>query len=124
MILLGIYFFVFENTYDIMVGRKGEMMRVDEQFMEEVGLGAMPADEKKAFMQHAEEELQVRVGQGIGAGLPDEKMREFDEVTDLNAARNWLEQNVPDYREIVRRVYENFKQEILAERNSILGVAA
>ncbi len=99
-------------------------MRVDDQFMEEVGLGAMPEDEKKAFMQHAEEELQVRVGQGIGAGMTDEQMREFDEATDLQAARDWLEKNVPDYRELVKRIYEGFKQEILAERESILGTAA
>ena len=42
------------------------MMRVDEQFMEEVGLGAMPEAEKQEFMKHAQEELEVRVGQGIG----------------------------------------------------------
>lgn len=98
-------------------------MRVDDKFMEEVGLGAMPAEEKKAFMRHAEEELQVRVGQGIGAELTDEQMRDFDEIEDLKVAKSWLERNVPAYREIVARIYEGFKQEILAERNSILGTA-
>lgn len=98
-------------------------MHVDEKFMEEVGLGAMPAEEKRAFMQHAEEELQVRVGQGIGAEMSDEQLQEFDGISDLKVARSWLEQNVPAYREIVARIYESFKQELLAERQSILGEA-
>lgn len=96
-------------------------MRIDDQFMEEVGLAEMPEDEKRAFMQHAEEELEVRVGQGIGVNLSDEQMQEFEQITDLDQAAIWLEQNAPDFRVVIARVYENFKQEILAERQNILG---
>ncbi len=96
-------------------------MRIDEEFMEEVGLGAMPEDEKQAFMQHAEEELEVRVGQGVGADLTDEQMQEFDQITDLDEAIGWLEQNAPDFRQTVARIYENFKQELINERQSILN---
>ena len=45
------------------------MIRVDEDFMTEVGLTEMPAAEKQAFMDHAEEELEVRVGQKIQPGF-------------------------------------------------------
>ena len=44
-------------------------MQIDEQFMTEVGLGQMPAAEKRAFMDHATEELEVRAGQNIGSQL-------------------------------------------------------
>lgn len=98
-------------------------MRIDEQFMEEVGLGAMPEDEKRAFMQHAEEELEVRVGHGVGAGLSDAQLIEFDEISDLNVAEAWLNQNVPNFREIVEGIYQKFKEELIAERNNILGIA-
>lgn len=114
-------FYFFESFYAIMV-KRGEKMRIDEEFMEEVGLGAMPEEEKKAFMQHAEEELEVRVGQGVGADLTDEQMREFDQITDLDAAIDWLEQNAPNFRETVAHIYENFKQELINERQSILGL--
>lgn len=97
-------------------------MRVDEQFMEEVGLGAMPLDEKQAFMQHAEEELEVRVGQAVGADLTDEQMDEFDKMTDLKQAAEWLNAHVPNFRQITEEVYQKFKQELVAERNSILGI--
>lgn len=98
-------------------------MRIDEQFMEEVGLGAMSPDEKQAFMQHAEEELEVRVGQAVGAELTDAQIDEFDGIADLNQAAEWLNQNVPNFRETAEHVFRNFKQELIAERNSILGVA-
>lgn len=97
-------------------------MRIDEEFMEEVGLGAMPAEEKQAFMQHAEEELEVRVGQEVGATLSDAQLAEFDQITDLTEATDWLDQNAPNFREIVTRVYEDFKRELLSERQSILGM--
>ena len=98
-------------------------MRIDEEFMEEVGLGAMPPEEKRAFMQHAEEELEVRVGQAVGADLTDAQMEEFDQMTDLDQAAAWLEQNVPNFREIAEHVFRNFRQELIAERNNILGIA-
>lgn len=96
-------------------------MRIDDEFMEEVGLGAMPEAEKQAFMKHAEEELEVRVGQAVGADLTDEQMREFDGIEDLSEATQWLEQNAPNFRETVAHVYEMFKQELINERQHILS---
>lgn len=96
-------------------------MRIDEQFMKEVGLDKMPAAEKQAFMEHAEEELEVRVGQSIGAYLSAAQMDEFENIDDMQAAASWLEKNVPNFREVVKTVYDGFKRELIAERDSILG---
>ncbi len=96
-------------------------MRVDEQFMQEVGLGEMPEGEKQAFMEHAQEELEVRVGHHVGAELTDQQMLEFENIEDVNEAVNWLERNVPNYRTIVEQVYQGFKNELLAERQKILS---
>ena len=95
-------------------------MRVDEQFMQEVGLGEMPEAEKRAFMEHAQEELEVRVGHHVGAELTDAQVAEFETINDLNEATNWLERNVPGYRAIVEQVYQSFKNELLSERQKIL----
>lgn len=97
------------------------MVRIDDAFMEEVGLAAMPPAEKQAFMEHATQELEVRVGQRIGAGLPEEKLAEFEEIEDLPLAANWLQENVPNYREIVLATFEEFKNELRSERERILG---
>ena len=98
-------------------------MRIDEQFMAEVGLDAMPPAEKQAFMQHAEEELEVRVGHGVSANLTDAQLMDFDQITDLGAAEAWLTQNVPNFREIIEDIYRKFKEELIAERSAILGTA-
>ena len=98
-------------------------MRIDDDFMKEVGLAEMPEAEKQEFMRHAQEELEVRVGQEIGAGFSEEQMDAFDEINDLSEAAAWLDANAPEFREIARRVYEGFKQELIAERNNILGIA-
>lgn len=98
------------------------MIRVDEDFMTEVGLAEMPTAEKQAFMDHAEEELEVRVGQKISSRLSDEQIDEFSRIQNDNSKTlSWLERNVPDFREIVMQVFQAFKQELTAERQSILG---
>lgn len=96
-------------------------MHVDEAFMHEVGLGEMPEEEKRAFMEHAEEELEVRVGQGVGASLTDEQMDEFERVAGTDEAAQWLERNVPDFRETVAQVFRSFKEELKRERDAILA---
>lgn len=98
-------------------------MRVNEKFMQEVGLGAMPEAERKAFMNHAEEELEVRVGQGIGEFLTEELLVEFEGIDDLDAAAVWLEKYVPNFREVVTKICDDFKAEIKMQAPEILGEA-
>lgn len=97
-------------------------MRIDDDFMAEVGLGAMPEAEKQAFMQHAEEELEVRVGHAVGAYLSDDQLLEFDQITDVDVAAAWLNKNVPNYLNVVEQVFQTFKQELITEQQKILGM--
>ncbi len=96
-------------------------MRIDDQFMNEVGLADMPEAEKQAFMQHAEEELEVRVGQALGMNLTDAQLMEFEEIDDLDQAADWLSANAPNFREVAEQVYTAFKQELTQERQNILA---
>ena len=50
-------------------------------------------------------------------------MNEFDAITDLGQAAKWLDVNAPNFRQVTEQVYEKFKQELIAERNNILGMA-
>lgn len=97
------------------------MALIDENFLAEVGLAEMPAAEKSAFIEHATEELEVRVGQRIGAELSAEQLAEFEQVDGTDAVTPWLEQNVPNFCEIVLQVFQEFKQELLAEHQAILA---
>lgn len=90
------------------------MIRVDDDFMREVGLEKMPPEEKAEFMKDAEEELEIRIGQEIGGKMTEEQMEEFEVMTDAVMAAEWLEEHIPDYREMAKRIFDEFKAEIRA----------
>ena len=95
-------------------------MQFDEQFLQEMGLQAMPEDQKQAFLDYVQEELEVRIGERISKGLTEVQLNEFDQITDPLEAAKWLEKNRPDYREIVTRTIEEMKQEIRANRSKLI----
>ena len=95
-------------------------MEFDDKFLQEMGLTAMPEEQKQAFLDYIQEELEVRIGERISKGLTEVQLNEFDQITDQAEATKWLEQNRPDYREIVTRTIEEMKQEIRANRNRLI----
>lgn len=96
-------------------------MNFDDKFLQEMGLSAMPEGEKQKFLDYIQEELEVRIGERISRGLTETQLNEFDQLTDQNEARKWLEQNRPDYREIVTRTIDEMKAEIRANRARLVG---
>ena len=95
-------------------------MEFDDKFLQEMGLTAMPEEQKQAFLDYIQEELEVRIGERISKGLTEVQLNEFDQITDQAEATKWLEQNRPDYREIVTRTIEEMKQEIRANRSRLI----
>lgn len=96
-------------------------MEIDEKFLREVGLSAMPEEQKKAFLEYAQEELEVRVGEEIADGMTEEKMQEFENAKTDEETEKWLNDNKPNYKEIVDKTIEDFKNEITKNRDTILG---
>ncbi len=98
------------------------MRPIDEAFLAEVGLAAMPEPKKQEFLNFVQEELEVRIGERIAKGLPEVKLNEFDMITDREEATKWLEINRPDYREIVERTIRELKDEIRANSSKLLNM--
>ncbi len=96
-------------------------MNFDENFLQEMGLSAMPADKKQEFLNYIQEELEVRIGERISKGLTDEQLQEFDSLLGTDEAAKWLEKNRPDYREIVNRSIQEMKDAIAKNRSQLLG---
>lgn len=96
-------------------------MEFDEQFLQEMGLQAMPEDQKQPFLEYVQEELEIRIGQQIAKGLPPEKVQEFAQLSDPDQILQWFETNRPDFREIVNRTVEAMKDEIRANRDRLIG---
>lgn len=95
-------------------------MQFDDKFLQEMGLSAMPENQKQAFLDYVREELEVRIGERISKGLTEVQLNEFDQITDQKEATKWLEKNRPDYREIVTRTIEEMKSEIRANRSRLV----
>ena len=52
--------------------------------------------------------------------MTEEKMREFEAAKTDEETRKWLEENKPDYREIVEKTARELKEEISRNRDKIL----
>jgi hypothetical protein len=75
------------------------MFQLDDNFLKELGLDGLPEDQKKAFLQHIYEELELRVGTKLSEGLSEQQMQEFESFVDQDdeKVRAWLDKNLPDY---------------------------
>lgn len=138
------------------------MFQLDDNFLQEVGLGALPDDQKKMFLDHFREQLELRVGTRLSEGLSEAQLEEFESFIDRNdekvaawlsantpdfeqdqiyqqlkagapesipqnvvlaeyASLKWLGLNRPDYKEVVSQTMNELKNEIIANRDAILG---
>lgn len=77
------------------------MFQLDDQFLEDVGLGALPEAEKKPFLQHTYDQLEYRVGVRLSEGMSDEQLQEFERIIDRDqpTITAWLAQHAPAYQQ-------------------------
>ena len=140
------------------------MFQLDDKFLQDVGLGDLPDDQKQAFLDHFREQLELRVGTRLSEGLSDGQLEEFEAFIDRkdDVVQSWLANNVPnyredqifqqlksgapanipenvilaeyaslkwlginrpDYRDVVSSTMEELKQEIITNRDAILGTS-
>ena len=85
------------------------MFQLDDQFLQDVGLGGLPEDQKKLFLDHFREQLELRVGTRLSEGLTDAQLEEFESFIDRKDDRvnAWLAANVPNYEEDT--IYQQLK---------------
>lgn len=94
------------------------MLKLDNNLLDELGLGALPEDQKRSMLQHIYETLELRVGTNLANQMTDQQLEEFekfiDEGGDANQAQalQWLEANLPNYKQVVNDVFEALKAEI------------
>ena len=75
------------------------MFQLDDKFLQDVGLGELPAEQKQMFLDHFREQLELRVGTRLSEGLSDAQLEEFESFIDRKDDRvnAWLSANVPQY---------------------------
>ncbi len=75
------------------------MFQIDDNFLQSVGLGQLPDDQKAEFLRYFRQQLELRVGTELSNGLTDQQLLEFEYFVDRDMPRvkAWLDQNDPDY---------------------------
>ena len=74
-------------------------MKINEQFLDEVGLGELPPQEKQAFLEYLYSEVELRVGDALSKDMTPEQVVEFKKIADKDSSFivNWLSAFVPMY---------------------------
>ena len=99
------------------------MFQLDDNLLQELGLGSLPAAEKNKMLAHIYETLELRVGMNLADQMTDAQLDEFEGFIDKNddkGALHWLETNFPDYKKVVADELEKLKAEIKTQAPQIL----
>lgn len=77
------------------------MFQLDDKFLNDVGLGELPEEQKQAFLEYFREQLELRVGTQLSEGMSDAQLTEFESFIDRDEEKvnSWIEANVPDYQQ-------------------------
>lgn len=100
------------------------MFKLDDNFLRELGLGALPAAEKNKMLSHIYETLEMRVGVRLASGMTDAQLDEFESYinnNDESGALKWLETNFPNYKDVVAEELNKLKDEVKASASQILA---
>lgn len=75
------------------------MFQLDDKFLEDIGLNQLPEEQKKPFLQHIYDELELRVGTKLSDGMSDEQLTEFESIIDHknDVVEAWLSKYMPNY---------------------------
>ena len=58
------------------------MARINEEFLEAVGLASIPTDKKQEFIEKTQNELEIRIGEKISDGMTADQIHEFEGLRD------------------------------------------
>jgi hypothetical protein len=101
-------------------------LRIDHNLLAELGLAALPDEEKKALEKHIYETLEMRVGMRLADQMTNEQLDEFEtyfNARDDAGAFRWLETNFPNYKDIVADEFDKLKAEVASQAPAILAAS-
>lgn len=101
-------------------------VQIDDNFLNDLGLGGASDDQKREFIQKTAETLEMRVGNRIAEELSDEQLNEFEtmtpdptdppEVMEQKHAKmvEWLAVNHPNREQVIQEEFDKLKSELKA----------
>lgn len=98
-------------------------IKLDQGFLDEAGLSALPAIEKLAMLAYVRQTLETRVGEKLAAGVSDGLLQEFYGYARRNQpdkALAWIKEHAPDYSRVVREELLKLRLEVKLNAETIL----
>ena len=109
--------------------------KLDDELLEELGLAALPVQEKQTMLRQILETLEMRVGTTLASRMSDAQLDEFERLMPAEGddqtvvqqkeqqALKWLESNFPNYKQVVNDELEKLKAEIKQSAPQILSTS-
>lgn len=91
------------------------MLRIDAAFLAELQLEDLPPEEANLLLRHVYETLELRVGVRLAGRMSATQLDEFEacyEAGDDQRALSWLEENFPNYRDVVYEEFHLLQEEL------------
>ena len=58
------------------------MYTFDDRFLDQVGLSGMPESQKQSFLQFAQDQFEIMIGEKMTANMDKDQMAEFERIID------------------------------------------
>lgn len=88
--------------------------QVDDQFLSAMGLDGLEGEAKQKALDDILYTLNMRVGERVSEILNEDQLDEFEKLSDdADEAQlaQWLEQNVPTYKQIIEEEAQKMKDQ-------------
>ena len=102
-------------------------MRIDENMLVELGLGSLSTQDKDDLLKQIYQTLEIRVGMKLAERMSDAQLKEFEQFInnkDDAGALHWLENNFPDYKQVVASELDGLKTELKRDADKIIAASA
>jgi hypothetical protein len=97
-------------------------LRIDDSLLQELGLGTLTEFERTSLLKNFYETLELRVGTRLADQMSNEQLDEFERffnAKDETGAFHWLEDNFPNYKQLVTDEFTKLKNEIAAAHREV-----
>ncbi|PSO44975.1 hypothetical protein BRC21_00640, partial [Candidatus Saccharibacteria bacterium SW_7_54_9] len=96
---------------------------IGDKFLQDIGLGDLPIEEKDLLLDQIKYQLEQRVGTWLADNMDEQQMEEFDvtyvQNQDHEGAAQWLQQNFPNYPQKVAEEAQKLKEELRPQAGTI-----
>ncbi len=92
-----------------------QLVTLDDEFIADIGLSDLSDTEKQQVLEDVRTSLEAKVGVKLVQGLSEEQVNQFNDIIkgdDSKVAMDWLENNVPNYQDVVMEELEAIVEQI------------